>query len=153
MSKKISQDAACAFVNAQAFSRSNTQVSVDNVEHNVDGGVVWLSLHGNVIASYESSKGLPSVEFTLSMWNTVTTRERLNALLSVLSPMRLSVVQRKGLPYIESWDVGLRKQDRLMPFPEVKTGYGVSPNVQGTGHYDWVSLLEVENHFKSKMSV
>lgn len=67
--RKITEQAARAFRNSTKFNSGNTSVAIDTVE-------VTLSLHGNTIAKKDLATG--TVTWTLSGWNTTTTRERLN---------------------------------------------------------------------------
>lgn len=52
----------------------------------------YMTLHGNPIASLQPSR---AIHLTLAGWNTVTTRERLNALLRILGKSNLHIVQHK----------------------------------------------------------
>ena len=86
--RKISRLAARAFIEGRSFTRDNTSVKI---EHRTPEGLVRkvldlpshpnrrLYLHGNLIAEYTNAKGL---RITLAGWNTPTTRERLNTLLT-----------------------------------------------------------------------
>ena len=87
MSRIISQKAASAFYAGRAFRLQNTEVRV------YDNGVTELYLHGNKIAQ-RAPGSVHGVRFTLAGWNTVTTRERLNAL-------GIHVYTRKGTPYYD----------------------------------------------------
>lgn len=82
--KKISKEAAKAFVNFQSFKRSNTEVVV-----NKKIGCVEMFLHGNMIAK-AGSNNLQTTLFrsdfvVLSSCGYLTnaTKERLNALLKI----------------------------------------------------------------------
>tara|TARA_R100000808_G_scaffold24040_1_gene54379 strand:- start:1224 stop:1691 length:468 start_codon:yes stop_codon:yes gene_type:complete len=67
----------------------------------------YMELHGNPIASLQSFETLiqdndgwnvkrkHAIHITLAGWNTVTTRERLNALLRILGKENLHIVQHK----------------------------------------------------------
>tara|TARA_R100000654_G_scaffold67638_1_gene96264 strand:- start:240 stop:689 length:450 start_codon:yes stop_codon:yes gene_type:complete len=61
----------------------------------------FMELHGNRIASIRSFddgwnvKRKLAIHITLAGWNTVTTRERLNALLRILGKAHLHIVQHK----------------------------------------------------------
>lgn len=74
--RKVTESAAKAFQSVCAFRNSNTQVRCS------DGEVV-MYLHGNRIAYRKVDSSVLHV--TCAGWNTVTTRERLNGLLSILS--------------------------------------------------------------------
>lgn len=92
MARKITQDAANAFIVGANFRRDNTSVVVDNVD-----GTVTMFLHGNQIA-----KKMVGVEVQVSNagWFSNTTKERLNGIPGV------SVCQRKGVWYLngKEWD-------------------------------------------------
>lgn len=78
--RKITREAADAFVNGRNFSKQNMTVShgSDGIQ---GGGVVsQMYLHGNLIAFQDGTH----LRMTLAGWNTTTTRERLNGLLIVL---------------------------------------------------------------------
>lgn len=74
--RKITQNAASAFIASQPFAAGNTTVSV---EAENDAVTTKLLLHGNIIAKKRSDR--ETVQMTLAGWPTVTTRERLNGLL------------------------------------------------------------------------
>jgi len=75
--RKISQDAAEAFMRGDKFSRGNTKVQRDGV-------LVQLRLHGNLIA--ERSIHSTDVQVRLAGWNTRTTRGRVNAVAEYFNP-------------------------------------------------------------------
>ena len=87
MSHKISNLAANAFYAGRNFKLQNTEVRV------YDNGVTELYLHGNRIAQREPGS-VHGVRFTLAGWNTLTTRERLNAL-------GIKVTTKRGTPYYD----------------------------------------------------
>lgn len=89
--RKITQEAASAFHNAQPFKKSNTEVLVSDYD-------VLLKLHGHSIAWWNTFTG--DYEVTLAGWPTPTTRERLNGLEGV------HVNQSKGIQYLNgnAWD-------------------------------------------------
>ena len=93
--RKITREAADAFVNGRNFSRQNMKVSHSN-------GIRRMYLHSNLIAEQHASYGyLGPLRLTLAGWNTLTTRERLNGLLSVMGrDYRFS--QRNFAPYYGS---------------------------------------------------
>lgn len=99
--RKITQDAVAAFLAGKAFSRSNTQVEVEE-------GAVNLRLHGNLIARRLLNNS-DEVIVTLSGWNTTTTRERLRGLLQAYNA---TVYQHNWYPYIApKGDVGTLMRD------------------------------------------
>ena len=61
----------------------------------------YMTLHGNPIASLQPVDGgynvkrSGAIHLTLAGWSTVTTRERLNALLRILGKSNLHIVQHK----------------------------------------------------------
>lgn len=82
--RKVTKKIAVAF-------RDGVPLTVDN--STTDGVSVFL--HGNKIAWREGSKFF----FTLAGWPTVTTRERLNGLFTVLE-LPLSAIQMNHIQYI-----------------------------------------------------
>ena len=84
--RKITMDATEALYKGRDFKQGNTQVLAffDFTE---------LRLFGNLIARV----GGDGIFVTLAGWNTVTTRERLNG---VLSELGLSIHTRKGDVYM-----------------------------------------------------
>lgn len=85
--RKISRQAAEAFFAGRPFKKDNTVVEV------CDTGVVVLKLWGNQIASSSPRAPIsPVIRFTLCGWDTVTTRDRLNAL-------GISIYKRNGQLY------------------------------------------------------
>ena len=71
--RKISQQAAAALIAGSTYHNSNTRV---------EDGVMYL--HGNAIASYEPHGMRGVYAISLAGWPTVTTKDRLNTLLSAL---------------------------------------------------------------------
>ena len=69
--RKITRDAANAFVCGQPFNRDNTAVIVNDRR-------VSMLLHGNLIAQFDLSSGV--ITGTLAGWGTPATRERLNGI-------------------------------------------------------------------------
>ena len=113
--KKITERASSAFKEGRKFYSGNTCVEI-----NRESGERFLRLHGNLIAKYEND------EFSISLagWPTVTTRERLNGLLSTLeSPKR--IYQRKHEQFIGSW-VDKYKTSKDMPSNEFVTIKSIS---------------------------
>ena len=93
--KKISQDAARAFMEARPFKRTNTKVEVlDNV--------TIMYLFGNAIA-YRYNDPERTLAITNAGWFSNTTKERLNAIDGV------SVYQKDWYWYLngERWDGSL----------------------------------------------
>ena len=87
--RKITKEAAHAFLRREKFKLGNTKVTVE-------GEVVKLWLHGNCIAQ----KTPLAYTITNCGWFTNTTKERLNGL------SRVSIVQKKGKWYLNEreWD-------------------------------------------------
>jgi len=71
--RRVTREAALAFVHGERYSNNNTTVTIE------DGKPV-LRLHGNLIAWTEQH----TLALTLCGWNTPTTRERLNGLLTIM---------------------------------------------------------------------
>ena len=78
MARKITEAATRAFFNGDRFSRSNTTVRHDN-------GRSELRLHGHLIAIRENG----TVQLSDAGWQTNTTKERLNGVLSYLGKSRI----------------------------------------------------------------
>lgn len=93
--KKITEKSIKAFMNAERFKESNTEVEVLP-------NVTILRLFGNAIA-YRYNDPLRTLSVTTTGWNTRTTRERLNGLPFV------KITTRKGQLYINDypWDGSL----------------------------------------------
>lgn len=94
--KKISIDAARAFLMGKKFKRGNTEVRVlPNVS--------VLLLHGNEIA-YQYNDPERTLSVTNAGWFSVTTKERLNAIDGV------SINQKNWVWYLngEAWDGNLK---------------------------------------------
>lgn len=90
--KKISKKATAAFLNAEKFKESNTEVKVLP-------NVTVLLLFGHEIA-YKYNNPEQTLSVTNCGWFTNTTKERLNALPNV------SISQKKGIWYLNGneWD-------------------------------------------------
>ncbi len=87
--RKVSRLAATALVNNKTFSKlNNTSVDYDRYCNEL-----VMRLHGNSIASWQYSS--LSLSVTLAGFNTVTTRERVNAVLD-LAGSTCRIIQRKG---------------------------------------------------------
>lgn len=87
--RKITEDALSAFVAGEPFSRSNTSVT-----HCKETGVTCLLLHGNKIARWNTFGYYETLEITDANWQTVTTKERLNAIAGV------NIVQKNFVWYL-----------------------------------------------------
>jgi hypothetical protein len=87
--RKITEQAALAFLRRENFKLSNTEVKVED-------NVVRMYLFGNLIAQ----KTPLATTITNCGWSTPTTKERLNGLSNV------SIVQKKGYWYLNGklWD-------------------------------------------------
>lgn len=81
--RKITENAAKAFINDKAFKSSNTEVKIENNKTN-------LYLHGHLIASKQGNK----MQITNCGYFTNVTKERLNGLPNV------SISQKKGKWYL-----------------------------------------------------
>lgn len=88
--KKISRDAAQALRNGNYFKRSNTEVA---------GGNFYL--FGNKIASFHAGR----LEITNAGWQSVTTKERLNAILDAFN-VPAGIYQKDWVWYYNdvAWD-------------------------------------------------
>ena len=84
--RKETYKIAKAFYNRRPASAARTRTN---------GEVVWL--HDNCIA-WRTLDG--DIGFTLKGWPTVTTRDRINGILSVFGYGRWGVAQRKGQQYL-----------------------------------------------------
>jgi hypothetical protein len=93
--RRITQESINSFNNGQSFKKGNTAVIID-------GNIVRLSLHGNVIASRNINEP-DYITITNCGWSTNTTKERLNGLDGV------SIVQKDFSWYLngELWNGGL----------------------------------------------
>lgn len=90
--RKVTQQAVNAFMNAESFKSSNTEVEVQP-------NVTTLKLFGNSIA-YRYNDPERTLSITNVGWKSNTTKERLNALPGV------SIQQKKGGWYLNGnqWD-------------------------------------------------
>ena len=93
--RKITQQAARAFIDGRKFSSGNTTVTVDSE------GYIVMSLHGNIIAK----RGMmdTQIQVTLAGWGTPTTRERVNGLLTEYG-VSAGFYQRNHLQYYGGTD-------------------------------------------------
>lgn len=81
MSRIITRNAVYAFESKRRFKKSNTEVRLVN-------GQPEMYLFGNKVAWMQNGR----IHFTLCGWNTVTTRERLSALVG-------KITTKRGVPY------------------------------------------------------
>ena len=95
MTRKITQRATTAFFAGKNYTENNTAVNV------YMGGLVELSLHGNIIAFY-NKHGDHTIQFNLCGWNTLTTRER-------LAGLGIKITVKKGIPYYNGQPIESRK--------------------------------------------
>ncbi len=103
--RKITQEAVAAFMVGKTFSKSNTLVSCGSIY-----------LHGNEIARRRKDG---SVEFSLANWNTPTTRERLNG---VLSNCGFMVRTKLGTPYLWNTKTGEKIELKSHFWYDAETG-------------------------------
>ena len=83
--RKVTKQITQAFIDGESRQVGNTRT---------DGKAIYL--HGNKIAEKRND----TVSLTLAGWNTVTTRERLNGLLTALGSAA-GFNQKKGKPYFD----------------------------------------------------
>ena len=115
--RKITRLAARAFIEGRSFRKDNTSVTVSEYHIKFEGRTKEevlatherygttihnqrMYLHGNLIAENTSANGL---RITLAGWPTVTTRERLNGLLTELGK-REGIWQHKHEQYYGTHD-------------------------------------------------
>lgn len=90
--RKVTEKAVAAFVAGQNFNSANTKVEVRD-------GESFLYLHGNMIAHlFNQTNGKKGLFITTCGWETNTTKERLNGVLSSLDLPTIS--QRNFVWYI-----------------------------------------------------
>ena len=87
--RKITEQAAQAFINNTAFCLSNTTVTSN-------GDTTVMILHGNQIAKMENGE----LYISCGGWTSVTTKERLNGLLECLDLSNLKVRQKDFTWYL-----------------------------------------------------
>ena len=92
--RKIESEMNAAVTNRYNFSKANTQVSIND-------RIAEVRLHGNLIARV----GDNFVQILDGGWQSVTTKSRLNALLSAVTPNG-SVFQKDFTWYYNSSKVG-----------------------------------------------
>jgi len=97
--RKISEDSARAFLNGQAFKRDNTEVTISENRE-----VSYLYLFGNLIAKHNFING--SVSITDCGYQTVTTKDRLNAVIyySDYKHNYIKIFQKDWQLYIAVYD-------------------------------------------------
>ena len=100
--RQVTENAVNAFKADNKFCGSNTNVLT------YKAGTQML-LHKNIIA--ESIKRTGEVSISLSGWNTLTTRERLNGILKAYN-RQYAIVQRNHEPYLY-WTVGMNSGMQL----------------------------------------
>ena len=101
---KITKDSIEAFCTGTAFKRGNMQVVID-------GGKVKLLQHGNLIAIRDTTDSLYDTCITNAGWWSVTTKERLNALLTRATQGAWGLYSEKG-----EWVLFSRKHGEDKPF-------------------------------------
>ena len=94
--KKISRDAADAFLNKREFKRSNTWVQTEGLS-----GLTILWLHGNPIATNGTR-----ICISHQNWQTAVTQDRLNAILWPCTDYMMS--RRGGEAHFRHKDTGKR---------------------------------------------
>lgn len=79
--RKVTQDAVQAFYKGEKFKRGNTEVRIE--PRHTGATLVRFYLHNNCIAEYVyTGNPVHTVDFTMSHWGSVTTRERLSGILA-----------------------------------------------------------------------
>ena len=99
MARKITTQAAHAFMSAKEFKLDNTSVTIEPVAFGpFEEKMVVLKLHGNKIA--QRLVGSNEIEVSNGGWSSNTTKERLNGIPGV------SVCQKKGQWFLngDAWD-------------------------------------------------
>ena len=92
----------------------------------------YMELHGNKIASnQDTNNGCRAIHITLAGWNTVTTRERLGAILRILEKSNVHIVQHKHQPCLATFSGNKRLHHVI-------------------DQYRWYDVIEVE-HMAHKM--
>lgn len=99
--RKIEQDMIEAIRSGEDFKRDNTRV-----EHREgsDGNYALVYLHGNLISESDKDKG--RLVICDAGWQSVTTKSRLNALLSELVPGFWGIVQRDWIWHLQEHHQG-----------------------------------------------
>lgn len=76
MTRKVSSKAAAALLAMRNYGNGNTTVTVTKCSDGLEYATMFL--HGNRIATY--NKALDVLELSYAGWQTLTTRDRLNAI-------------------------------------------------------------------------
>lgn len=76
MTRKVSSEAAAALLEMRDYGNGNTTVSVTKCSDGLEYATMFL--HGNRIATY--NKAADILELSYAGWQTLTTRDRLNAI-------------------------------------------------------------------------
>lgn len=84
--RKITRNAAAALREGRTFKEKNTEVFKER------DGTFALSLHGNIVAAVKHDTR--ALALSLCGWNTPTTRERLNGVLSTFGVRGAGFFQR-----------------------------------------------------------
>ncbi len=90
--KKITQESIKHFIAGIKFNKGNMKVTII-------GDMVYLELHGNIIASHKKGELFSNMTLSLCGYNTTTTRERLNGLLTYFGASK-RFKQKNFAPYL-----------------------------------------------------
>lgn len=113
--KKVTFEAALALRTARRYNSGNTRV--ENA-----AGVGRMYLHGNLIARYDRERR--RLELLNGGWNSNTTKERLNGILSLFAP-HFSIVQRDFIWYVrDARDEKYLPLDKMPGYGYTRYGYG-----------------------------
>ena len=100
--RKVTETVVHAFFDGERRKVRNTET---------DGKKLWL--HSNAIAWHGERDGVKGIYLTLAGWNTPTTRERLNGILTVMGHKRtqegdlvLGIFQESHVSYIGHHQIG-----------------------------------------------
>jgi hypothetical protein len=107
--RKVTKNAVNAFKADNKFSGSNTNVLTYKAG-------TQMILHKNIIAEKYFKMPHDKISISLSGWNTVTTRERLNGILKAYN-RQYAIAQRNYEPYIVWFD---DKKQHKKPLDEYK---------------------------------
>ena len=94
--RKITRESAEAFKEERKYSKANTTVRVWIESNMLPYHSVEMCLHGNLIAKRKGNQ----LMVTLAGWDTPTTKERVNGLLSIMG-CKGKFYTRKGQTYFE----------------------------------------------------
>lgn len=99
--KLITKESVTAFLNAKKFKKSNMNVDVLP-------NVTVLEYHGNAIA-YKYNDPEQTISVTNCGWQTATTKERLNAVISLSGLNIGKIYQKNWIWYLDGkrWDGSL----------------------------------------------